>query len=209
MRSNVKRMRRHIASFGETTIRTVNSWPALETALNLHCEIEERSWKAQANLGIADDKSHYFFYQGLAKAFGQHHSFEVRILECGGKPLASTFGIRRDNVFQSLKIAHDKDYDKLSPGTALESYELEDLFKQKVSRYEFMGSFLANKLRWTSTAYETVNIHIYRRQPRLALFYFIFFVLKRRLKAVLEKIGQFDNVDRFLGKFKNNPFPRY
>jgi hypothetical protein len=41
------------------------------------------------------------------------------------------------------------------------------------------------------------------------LFYFIFFVFKRRVKAVLKRTGHFDRVDRFLSKFKNNPFPRY
>jgi hypothetical protein len=72
-----------------------------------------------------------------------------------------------------------------------------------------MGSFLSNKLRWTSTVIETRNIHVYQRRPRLILFFFIFFVFKRKVKAVLKKSGQFEKADRFLSRFKNNPFPRY
>jgi hypothetical protein len=72
-----------------------------------------------------------------------------------------------------------------------------------------MGSFLANKLRWTSTILATTNIHVYQAQPRLRLFFFVFFVFKRRVKALLKKSGQFDRVDRLLGRFRNNPFPRY
>jgi hypothetical protein len=209
MRGNVNRLRRRVESEGAVRIRTVDSWPELGAALDLHCELEERSWKADQNLGIASNKAHYFFYRALAQVFGREGSFALRILECGGKPLASTFGIDRGGAFQSLKITHDSEYDKLSPGTVLESYELEQLFQKGIARYEFMGSFLANKLRWTSTTYETINIHVYRRQPRLALFYFLFFVAKRQVSAVLKRTGQFDKVDKFLSRFKNNPFPRY
>lgn len=209
MRSNIKRLRRKSAGLGQVNVRLVSHWPDLDQALDTHCEIEGESWKASKHLDLADDKSHYFFYRSLARVFGQDGKFELRFLECDGKALASTFGILHDNVFQSLKIAHRNDFDKLSPGTVLESFELEALFERGIDRYEFMGSFLANKLRWTSTVFETTNVHVYRRRPRLVLFYFIFFVFKRRVKAVLKKTGQFDHVDRFLGRFRKNPFPRY
>ena len=209
LRSNISRLRRKIASEGEVEIRRVDSWPQLEKALTLHCEIEELSWKSGKKLEISSDKSYWFFYRALAKAFGANNSFEIRALMCGGKPLASTFGIRQDNVFQSIKIAHDSAFNSLSPGTILESYELEDLFEAGIERYEFMGSFLANKLRWTSTVFETTNLHVYQRQPHLVLFFFIYFVFKRKVKAVLKRTGQFENADRLLKSLKSNPFPRY
>ena len=209
LRSNINRLRRKLETSGKITVRRVSHWPALEAGFDTHCEIEERSWKAEKGLHIPADRSCYYFYRALARSFGGEGKFELRVLECGGKPLASTFGLVRDHVFQSLKIAHDSEYDNLSPGTVLESYELEALFGQDIARYEFMGSFLANKLRWTSTVRRTTNLHIYQRQPRLMLFYFIYFVFKRRVKAVLKRTGHFDRVDSFLSKFKNNPFPRY
>ncbi len=202
MRSNINRMRRRLASLGEIGIRRVASWPELDAAIDGHCEIEKRSWKASRNLGLASDKSHYFFYKGLARVFGQDGKFELRMLECDGQPLASTFGIMHDNVFQSLKIAHDSEYNKFSPGTVLESYELEDLFGRNLSSYEFLGSFLTNKLRWTSIVYETTNIHIYRRRPRQMLFFFNYLVFKHHVKVLLKKTGQFDRVDRFLKGFR-------
>jgi CelD/BcsL family acetyltransferase involved in cellulose biosynthesis len=209
LRSNINRLRRKLAASGEVRVHTVSSWPALESALDTHCGVEERSWKAAQNLHISGDKDAYLFYRALARCFGSDERLELRLLECDGKPIASTFGILSEGVFQSLKIAHDREYDNLSPGTVLESYELEDLFSRDVSRYEFMGSFLSNKLRWTSTVYETTNVHVYQRQPRLMLFFFVFFVLKRKVKSVLKRIGQFDRVDRFLSRFRSNPFARY
>jgi CelD/BcsL family acetyltransferase involved in cellulose biosynthesis len=209
MRSNVKRLRRRLASLGETGIRRVTSWPELDAAMDTHCEIEERSWKSSTNLDLSSNKSHYFFYRSLARVFGQDGKFELRVLECGGQPLASTFGIVYDNLFQSLKIAHVSEYDKFSPGTLLESYELEELFGGNLSSYEFLGSFLTNKLRWTSTVHRTINLQIYRRQPRLAFFFFFYLVFKRRVKVILKRTGQFDRVHRFLKKFPNNLFLRH
>lgn len=209
LRGNVNRLRRRLAEEGEITVRRVATWPELDSAMDTYCEIESKSWKATRDLDLSSDKSSYFFHKGLACVFGEDESFELRILECGGRPIAGTYGIVRDGVFQSLKIAHDGAFDRFSPGTVLESYELENLFDGGVSRYEFMGSFLANKLRWTSNVYETTNIHIYQRQPRLMLFFFTFFVFKRKVKSVLKRTGQFERVDRLLGRFKKNPFPRY
>jgi hypothetical protein len=209
MRGNVNRMRRRLAEQGAVKVRRIATWPELDAAMDLHCEIESKSWKAAKELALSSDKSSYFFHKGLARAFGEKGAFELRILECAGRPIASTYGIVRDGVFQSLKIAHDSKFDRFSPGTVLESHELESLFDQRISRYEFMGSFLANKLRWTSTVYKTTNIHVYQRQPRLELFFFTYFVFKRKVKALLKRTGQFERVDRFLSRFKKNPFPRF
>jgi hypothetical protein len=209
MRSNINRLRRKLAAECEIAVRKVDTWPELDKAMDAYCEIEERSWKAEKQLNISGNKTHYFFYKALAESFGRDGRFQLRTLQCNGKPVAGTFGIACDGVFQSLKIAHHSGYDRLSPGTVLESYELEDLFGGNLQRYEFMGSFLANKLRWTSSVCKTTNIHVYRRRPRLMLFFFVFFVFKRHVKTALKKTGQFEKVDRFLGRFKNNPFPRY
>lgn len=205
LRSNVKRLRRRLASLGKFEIRRVANWPELDLAIDTHCEIEERSWKASKSLTLSSDKSQYYFYRSLARVFGKNKKFELRTLECDGRPLASTFGIVYDDVFHSLKIVHDSEFNHLSPGTLLESYELEDLFGKEYSHYEFLGSFLTNKLRWTSTAHKTVNIHVYRRQPRLMLHYVYSFVLKRRIKVLLIRTRQFDRVNRLLKRFGKSP----
>jgi hypothetical protein len=209
MRSNVNRLRRRISDRGEIVIRRITSGPDIESAIDSHCEIEAQSWKAEKNLHLSGDKSHYFFHKSLARVFGAKGAFQLRRLECAGKPVASTYGIEHEGVFHSMKIAHDQAYDACSPGTVLESFELEDLFGSGLARYEFMGSFLANKLRWTSDVHRTVNVHIYQRCVRLSIFFFVFFILKRKVKAVLKSSGQFERVDSLLNRFGKSPFPRY
>lgn len=209
MRSNINRLRRRLSEQGELRLRRFTTWPEVEAGLKTHCEVESRSWKAKKMLDLASDKSSYFFHRSLARAFGQGQQFELRVLECGTRPIASTYGLVHGRKFQSLKIAHDADFDRYSPGTVLESFELEDLFGKDLDCYEFMGSFLANKLRWTTEVHKTVNLHVYRRRPRLALFYFVYFVLKRQVKSALKRTGQFERVDRLLNKLGKSPIPQY
>ena len=206
MRSNVRRVRRRLAEHGAVAVRQFSEWPALNEALNAHCEVESRSWKAENDLGLGSDGPLNRFYHGLAKSFGSRGCFELRTLDCDGRSIASTFGIGGLGEFHSLRIAHDRAFDRCSPGTILESYEIEELFSSEFSRYEFIGSFLTNKLRWTSTVHRTRNIHAYKRTPRLALFFWTFFVFKRKVKVLLTKIGQLERVDRLLKKWNGNPF---
>lgn len=209
MRSNIRRLRRRLAELGDVKVRRVVTQSELDAAMEQHCNIEARSWKAQKKIDLKSSASNYFFYTSIATIFGARGEFELRMLECSGTVVASTFGIRNNGVFQSLRIAHDSQYNKYSPGTVLESYELEELFDGGIQCYEFIGSFLANKLRWTETVYKTSNIHVYRRNPALAVFFFTFFVFKRRVKAILKWSGQFDRVDRLLNRLGKNPIPRY
>jgi len=198
MRGNLRRLRRRIQESGKMEIRLTKGWPALDAAIDVHCEIESRSWKIDRNLHIARDAAHYSFYMGLAERFSADGHFELRTLELDGRPIASTFGIVDRDSFQSLMIAHDRSYDHLSPGTVLESFELEAMFCSGLRRYEFLGSFLTNKLRWTDQVIETVNIHVYSKTIRLSLFFYVHFVLKRRVKAILKSAGIFEPADRLL-----------
>ncbi len=202
MRSNINRLRRRIVEVGEVSVDVENQWPNLQRAMDQFCDVESKSWKPEKMLDISSNKESYFFYYALAETLGRSGNFELRTLKCGGNFVSSTFGIRSDGVFQSLKIAHDKDFDRYSPGTVLESYEIEDLIGAGLSHYEFMGSFLSNKLRWTSTVFRTSGFHVYQRQPRLALYFFVYFVLKRKVKKILRKTGQFERAEKYVEKLQ-------
>ncbi len=102
-----------------------------------------------------------------------------------------TFGIYFDNVFYSLQITHDMAYNNASPGTYLESVELEECYNEKSCElYDFLGSFVSNKSRWSSTMRLTESLHVYQRKSILTLVYFMHFILEPnigpRIKPVLD-----------------------
>jgi len=209
MRSNIRRLRRRLDDHGDVEVDCVTEASALEDALDTYCEIEAESWKPEAGVDLLSDRGRYFFNLALTRVFGATGEFEIRTLRCDGKPIASTYGICRDGVFQSLRIAHVESYSPFSPGTLLESLEIESLFGRGLNSYEFLGSFLTNKLRWTDDVVRTVNLHVFRRRPRLVLFHFVYFVLRVRVKNVLKSTGHFDRVLGLMRRFRLDLFPRY
>ncbi len=103
--------------------------------------------------------------------------------------MAATFGLVHERRFYSLHIAHDAAYSGCSPGTFLESLELEECFRTDLEEYDFLGGFLKNKVRWATHDRDTVEVHLYQRQPRLVVAYLYFFVVKPRLKRLLSRFG--------------------
>jgi CelD/BcsL family acetyltransferase involved in cellulose biosynthesis len=121
----------------------------------------------------------------MAQAFAASGVFTVRMLGVGGRAVAGTFGLAFDGVYYSLQITHDRELDRCSPGTYLESLEIEDCFGRGYREYEFLGGFLRNKSRWTSTHRHTVELYVYRRTPFLTLLYVLLFRVKPWVKELI------------------------
>jgi len=66
----------------------------------------------------------------------------------------------------------------------LESMELESCFAGNCQEYDFLGSFLNNKLRWTSTVRTSKELHVYQKKWQLLLM----FVVYHRIKPLIKKI---------------------
>ncbi len=160
----------------------------LSALLDEYAQLERRSWKPEAGLGISKSVEHLRFYQNLAGVFGHGGQFVFRCLRLDGRMIAATFGLLHRRSYYSLHIAHDEAYAGHSPGTLLESLELEECFGAGLDEYDFLGGFLKNKLRWATHMRETVAVHLYQRQPWLLLAYVLYFVIKRPLKRWLTKL---------------------
>lgn len=161
----------------------------LQGLLEEYATLEGRSWKARAGIGAAQSVEHRRFYLHLASEFGAGGEFVFRCLRMDGRMIAATFGLIYRRRYYSLHIANDAAFSRYSPGTYLESRELEECFDADLDEYDFLGGFLRNKVRWASTVRETVAVHLYQRQPLLIALYVAYFRIKAPLKRLLSRIG--------------------
>lgn len=184
-RKNLKASARRLAEIGPVECRVHESLPAVSERLEHYRQLERRSWKDAEGAGVARSDTYFAFYQDMAETFGRDGSFVIRELSAGDRPVAATFGLSFDGVYYSLQITHDRELDRCSPGTYLESLEFEECFRRGYREYEFLGGFLSNKLRWTSTFRFTTQVHVYRRTPRLSLMFLLHFVIKPRVKELI------------------------
>ena len=188
LRKNLGAAKRKLASHGTVSYVDFSTYPDVVDKLAWYKDIEQRSWKAKAAVGPSKSGPYYRFYADLAEAFGKTGQFHLRFITLDETPVAGTFGLQFNGTFYSLHIAHDREYAKYSLGTLLESMELESCFSGDCQEYDFLGSFLNNKLRWTSTVRNSKELHVYKKQWRLVLLYVLYLKLKPVAKDAIKKV---------------------
>ncbi len=201
-RQNLKASRRKLQALGTLDYSSNNQWPELDTCFEQYKVLEGKSWKQAKKVGINRDVSYSSFYYALAHKFSGNKNFTFRILTLDENPIAATFGLIHNNQFYSLHIVYDPEFRKYSPGTLLESMELEECINRGFREYDFLGGFLNNKLRWTKQYRETTELFIYRKDLRLRLVFFIYFVAKPGLKTLLNKTGLKEPFFNYIEKLK-------
>lgn len=188
LRKNLSAAKRKLASLGAVNYLDFSTYPEVMDKLEWYKDIEQRSWKAAAGVGPSKSGIYYRFYADLAEEFSKTGQFHLRFITLDAIPIAGTFGLQFNGTFYSLHIAHDREYGKYSLGTLLESLELESCFRGDCQEYDFLGSFLTNKLRWTSTVRNSKELHVYQRRGRLVLLYVLYLKLKPVVKHSIKKL---------------------
>lgn len=183
-RKNLKTAGRRLRDAGELQYNVYDAPSDTRAQLEIYRDIESRSWKSAEGVGVSRSGDYFDFYREMAEVFGRHRGFIIRVLTIDGKAIAGTFGLEFDGIYYSLQIAHDGKYSRASPGTYLEALEMEECFKQRYREYEFLGGFLNNKSRWTSTFRHTTQLHVLRR----ALFFGAIHLLHFRIKPWVKEL---------------------
>lgn len=163
MRRKIRYLRNKLARAGKVEVRPYESPEAVERGLDTFVEIESRSWKREAGVGVGASPASRGFYRELLRDHAETGQAHVLILWLDDAPIAGTFAISADRTYYAMQIAHDRAFAPFSPGTVLESFELEGLMGDaRFARYEFFGGALANKTRWTNDQVETERVRIER-----------------------------------------------
>lgn len=184
-RKNLKAAERKLGELGNLLYRVYDNNPEVLEQMEVYRTIEARSWKHAAGVGVSRSAEYFAFYRELAEVFGRHGAFVVRMVTVDDRPVAGTFGIAFNGTYYSLQIAHDREVDRCSPGTYLEALEIEECFGSGYREYEFLGGFLTNKTRWTSTHRNTTHLRVYRRSPFLVVLHFLLCRAKPWVKELI------------------------
>jgi len=184
MRKNLKAARKKLGAMGQFEYVECKTYPDVLEKLEWYKQIEQKSWKAAARVGPSKHGHYYRFFEALAGEFGRTGQFHIRFITLDNQPIAGTFGLEFNNTFYSMHIAHDHEYNKYSIGTLLESMEIESCYTGDCLEYDFLGDFLNNKLRWTSTVRASKELHVYQKKWQLILMFAVY----HRIKPFIKKI---------------------
>lgn len=167
LRRNLKAARRRLESLGVVQLvdyRTPADIPAgLAQVIALH----QRSWKRRKRIEQSRSLAYQHVYHDWLQSLAARDSARILVLLCNERPIAATIAVMDEHTYYSAQIVHDRAFNSVSPGTLLESLEIEALMREgRYATYDFLGGFLSNKRRWTDTAIATSLVFV--MQPGLA-----------------------------------------
>jgi CelD/BcsL family acetyltransferase involved in cellulose biosynthesis len=184
---NLRSSRRAIEARGALSSEQFDDAAGVVRAYDVLVELHRRSWKHDAKIGLSQSEHYQTFYRDFVVRMAQLGRARAWILSCDGVTVAATLAFHDKATYYSTQIAHDQAFAKASPGTLLESIELEKLISEgRFQTYDFLGGALNNKRRWTDSALQTHRAWLIRRSVRGRLFSIFTFRIKPLLKSLLK-----------------------
>lgn len=186
LRKNLKAARRKLEQRGEVRLASYEGETELLEAFGIVLDLHRRSWKRKKRVEHSRSEDYPDFYADWVHHMASCGQCRILVLFCGERPVAATVAFTDGDIYYSAQIVHDAEFGVCSPGTLLESMELESLMNEgRFATYDMLGSFLNNKKRWTDTATRTAHTLVLRRRLRTFALDGFYFLIKPYLRPAL------------------------
>jgi CelD/BcsL family acetyltransferase involved in cellulose biosynthesis len=191
LRKNLKSARRKLEQRGAVTLASHDTELAVEEALQTVLDLHGRSWKRAKRVEHSRSEGYSEFFGDWVHHMATLGCCRILVLRCGGKPVAATVAFLDGDTYYAVQIVHDREFAACSPGTLLEAMEIEGLMNEgRFAKYEMMGSFLSNKMRWTETATASSHVLVLRRRVRTFALDAFYFFIKPYLRPLVVSLKQ-------------------
>jgi CelD/BcsL family acetyltransferase involved in cellulose biosynthesis len=189
LRKNLRAAHRRLIALGPVTLRDFMSKEEIAQGFDVVLGLYGRSWKLKKKVEHNESAGYRNFYRGVLDSMAQRGRARILALYCGERAVAATIAFTNGSTYHSAQIVHDVEFAQCSPGTLLEAFELERLMNERrFKTYDFLGSFLNNKLRWTDTATPTTHVFVMHRSLANLIIDTYYFRLKPRVKPPLLRL---------------------
>ena len=140
-KSELRRKRKCLEKLGKVRIEWLQpSLNTFEVVFNEALRIEDASWKGNEDSSLLKNKPLKDFFYQYVKFASEQGILRVCLVYVGGVAISMHLGIQSHKAFWVLKLGHDEQYNKCSPGiqTAMETilYSI----GENLNCYEFLGS---------------------------------------------------------------------
>jgi CelD/BcsL family acetyltransferase involved in cellulose biosynthesis len=147
-RSNLRNRMKRLSVMGPVVLETVTRPGAVPEALEAGFRLEEAAWKQQAGTAISCDPNVQKFYEAFGSRAAEQNWLRLNFLGVGGTRIAFDYSLAyRDQIFL-LKNGYDPGSSAYSPSNLLVSMVLESVFKEGLTKYDFLGEASAWKSCW-------------------------------------------------------------
>ncbi len=186
LRKNLRASQRKLEAMGPVELRTHATPAEVHRGYDRVLELHRLSWKGRKQVEQSQSPQYQAFYREWLDSLAHRDAARILVLFCGARPVAATIAVVEGDTYYSAQIVHDEQFRAVSPGTLLESMEIEDLMRTgRCRHYDFLGAFLNNKLRWTDTARATSLVFVFRPSLRALVIEGYYFRAKPWIKSTL------------------------
>lgn len=159
---DINRKRRKLASLGETNFRAIDVTKSnFDEYFSIAVDIEARGWKGAESSAMSENQLLYNFFRSYCHKMASLNKLIIFLLYVDNNPIAMHIAINHADRLWILKLGHDSEYSKFSPGILLASYTIEYACKGSYSQYEFLGSGEHWQETWPVQTHEYVTIFIF------------------------------------------------
>jgi CelD/BcsL family acetyltransferase involved in cellulose biosynthesis len=161
-RSDFRRAQRRANEFGDTSYEIQAPQPAqLAAVLQEAYAAELNSWKGRRGTALSLDKLRSSFYRRYFEVSCAKGVLRVALLRIAGRVVAMQLNVQVQERLWMLKIGHDENYARASPGTLLMLQILRYAAEQNLKSIEFLGSTEPWINLWAKETRECVRIRIF------------------------------------------------
>jgi len=174
-----------LEKIGEVKLKVYQSETEAEEFLRVIYTIERKSWKEQAKTSITTNANQEEFYNNFTPIASKKKWLRGMVLCVDNKPVAYSYGIFFNSVFESLKTSFIDEYKQYAPGNIIKLKIIEYLYEHQIRFYDMLGIAEPIKMKWTKSTYTQKCYTVYNNSLIGKLYY-----LRALLKLKLKKLDK-------------------
>ena len=161
----IERFRRKADREHGLRVRLVEPAGDLAAELKAGLELEAQGWKGERGTAILSSPDTEQFYNDVAERFQQTDELRLSEMRFGDRLVAFDICLLVGGRLYLLKTAYDESMRKLAPGLVLRLSTIERCFELGIEAFELLGGADEWKLKFSTTARESLEIRAFRTSP--------------------------------------------
>jgi CelD/BcsL family acetyltransferase involved in cellulose biosynthesis len=165
-RSDFRRARRHAETRGTLCFEVLSPTPAqLQPLLDEAWRVEASGWKGQNGSALLCDPLRGAFFRRFALGASKKGLLRIAFMRIEGRAVAMQLNAESANRLWLLKIGHDENFARCSPGQQLMLYVVRDAAMRGLEAIEFLGQPEPWTQFWTTAVRKCVALRAYPFRP--------------------------------------------
>ncbi|MFB6374114.1 MAG: GNAT family N-acetyltransferase, partial [Bradymonadaceae bacterium] len=155
-RSNMRRARKKADEEGVESVYLAPDGDEVDEVFDRILAIEQHSWKAENNSGIATGPMRKFYGQ-MVPMLAEDDKLRVAFVQTDDTDIAYCFGGLFEDLYRGLQLSYHDDYKDYSAGNLAQLAMLEGLGEEGIETYD-MGQAMDYKSRWADEERESIAL---------------------------------------------------